>query len=99
MLSLHPSRDLVYVVVKPVRDPLRPGRMLAEPGDEVIVRVHDEKFPITILRRLPLEMATMFPGDAVSQPFSYEPASDVPVSEQRGDLRDERRLWLLRRAE
>jgi hypothetical protein len=99
MLSLHPSRDLVYVVVKPIPDPLHPGRTLAEPGDEVIVRTYDLKFPITVLRRLPLELAMAFPDSAVSPPFSYEPASDAPVSERSSDLRGERSLRLLRRAE
>lgn len=78
MLNLHASREHVYAVLKPVRDPFHPGRLLAEPGDEVVVRSNDPDFPLTVVRQLPIDMAMAFPEDAVRL------ASDAPLSVVQG---------------
>ncbi len=98
MLNLHPARDLVYAVVKSVPDPLHPGMTLAEPGDEIIVRAHDEVCPLAVLRRLPLDLALAIPETSVNLLASYEPSSAVPVSEQSAASREARPLKLLGRA-
>ena len=98
MVNLHPARDLVYAVVKSIPDPLHPGKTIAEPGDEIIVRVHDEHCPLAVLRRLPLDLVTAIPDKSVNLLASYEPSSAVPVSEQSAGSREARRLKLLGRA-
>lgn len=95
MLHLHPSRDLVYAVLKPIPDPMHSGRTLADAGDEIIVRAYHQRYPISVLRRLPIETAVMFPDDAVRLCASYEQNSDVPVSEKLADRPVEGRLKLL----
>lgn len=95
MLHLHPSRDLVYAVLTPVPDPLHAGKTLAEPGDELVVRAHDDRWPITVLRRLPIDASPFFPDDAVRLCASYEATSDAPASDPSADFLAERRLRLL----
>lgn len=83
MLNLHPGRDLVYPVARAIPDPIHPGRTLAEPGDLVLVRAYHEKFPITVMRHLPIEAAAFFPAGSVTEPFAYEPDGVAPASDQR----------------
>ena len=85
-LNRHPSRDAAFLVKQRIPDPLHPGKTLAEPGDEILWRPTNGEYPLTVLRRLPGEMAVLIPDTAVELIASYEPASDVPVSPQSDDL-------------
>lgn len=96
MLNLHPSRDIVYAVTKPIPDPLHPTHMLAEPGDELVVRATNLDFPLTVIRQLPLHMSAFIPDDSVVLLAAYESGADDPVSEQPVGQPVERRLRLLR---
>lgn len=97
MLTLHPSRETVYAVTKAIPDPVYPGKMLAEPGDELVVRVMDERYPLTVLRHLPIETVAVIPDASVDLLASYELSADGAAIHQPSDVLDEPKLRLLPR--
>lgn len=97
MLNLDPTRERTYRVVKPIPDPMRPGKTLAYPGQEVVVRIADPHYPITILRVLSVDLAAALPDDALTL-LSDRPFSDDPIAVEPAPTAAEPTLQLLPRA-